>query len=146
MSKPEAWQLLPANYPFALITQTRFGDMDLLGHINNVAMADLFENGRVRFNRSIGMENRAEGDRWLIAAVQINYLREAHFPDDAKICSGIGRIGSSSWDILSAAFQNDQCVATCTTTLVLTNQQSAKKMDDAFRAVLESQLVDRGAA
>lgn len=144
MSKPESWQLSKASYPFSNVTQTRFGDMDLLGHINNVAMADLFENGRVRFNRSMGMENRAHGDRWLIAAVQINYLREAHFPDDAEICSGIGRIGNSSWDIVSAAFQNDQCVATCTTTLVLTNKQGAKPIDAEFQTILEAQMVKRG--
>ncbi|WP_109356641.1 thioesterase family protein [Sphingorhabdus sp. EL138] len=144
MSKPEPWQLSKASYPFSNVTQTRFGDMDLLGHINNVAMAELFENGRVRFNRSMGMENRTEGDRWLIAAVQINYLREAHFPEDAEICSGIGRIGNSSWDILSAAFQGNHCVATCTTTLVLTNPEGAKVIDGEFRAVLEAQMVRRG--
>ena len=142
MSKPELWQLSKASYPFSYITQTRFGDMDLLGHINNVAMAALFENGRVRFNRSIGMKNRAEGDRWLAAAVQISYIREAHFPDDAEICSGISRVGNSSWDIVSAAFQNNQCVATCTATLVLTNKQGAKAMDSDFRAILEAQRVN----
>ncbi|MEH6756437.1 MAG: acyl-CoA thioesterase [Parasphingorhabdus sp.] len=144
MSKPELWQLSKASYPFSNITQTRFGDMDVLGHINNVAMADLFENGRVRFNHSIGMKNRLQGSRWLIAALQINYLREAHFPNDAEICSGIGRIGNSSWEIISAAFQNDQCVATCTTTLVLTDKQGAKPIDAEFRAALEAQQVNRG--
>ena len=96
MSKYENWQLSKASYPYSTITQTRFGDMDLLGHINNVAMAGLFENGRVRFNHSLGMASLSEGERWLIAAVQINYIREAHFPDDAEICSGISRIGNSS--------------------------------------------------
>ncbi|MEW4468113.1 acyl-CoA thioesterase [Parasphingorhabdus sp. JC815] len=143
MSKPETWQLSKASYPYSTITQTRFGDMDLLGHINNVAMAGLFENGRVRFNHSLGMGNINEGDRWLIAAIQINYIREAHFPEDAEICSAIGRIGKSSWDIVSAAFQQDQCVATCTTTLVLTSKQGAKPISADFRKILESHMVRR---
>lgn len=144
MSKPESWRLSKDSYPFSTVTQTRFGDMDLLGHINNVAMAGLFENGRVRFNHSLGLGNISESDRWLIAAVQISYIREAHFPDDAEICSAIGRIGNSSWDILSAAFQKDQCVATCTTTLVLTGKQGAKPISAGFREVLEAQLIRRG--
>lgn len=141
MSKPESWRLSKASYPHSTITQTRFGDMDLLGHINNVAMAGLFENGRVRFNHALGMGNKSSEDRWLIASVQISYIREAHFPDDAEICSGIGRIGNSSWDIVSAAFQNDICVATCTTTLVRTDKQGAKPIDADFRAILEAQMV-----
>ncbi|HEY9093023.1 acyl-CoA thioesterase [Parasphingorhabdus sp.] len=143
MSKYENWQLSKASYPFSTITQTRFGDMDLLGHINNVAMAGLFENGRVRFNHSLGMAHLGEGERWLIAAVQINYIREAHFPDDAEICSGISRIGNSSWDILSAAFQKDKCVATCTTTLVQTDKQGSKPIGADLRAGLEKYMVGK---
>ena len=143
MSRPEPWRLSKASYPYSTVTQTRFGDMDVLGHINNVAMAGLFENGRVRFNHALGMGNQESGDRWLIAAIQINYIREAHFPDDAEICCAIGRIGNSSWDIVSAAFQNDLCVATCTTTLVLTNKQGAKPISADFRARLEAQLARR---
>ena len=143
MAKSEAWQRNADNYPYRTVTQTRFSDMDLLGHINNVAMAELFENGRVRFNRSLGLENRASRERWLIAAVDINYLKEAHFPFDAVIASGISRIGSSSWDIASAAFQDEQYVATCITTLVMTEDGRAKKMSDAFRAALEAQATRR---
>lgn len=144
MPKAEVWQMDRSSYPFATITQTRFGDMDTLGHINNVAMAALFENGRVRFNRGLGLENRQRDERWLIAAVSINYIREAHFPTDAEICSGIGRIGRSSWDIMSAAFQDGQCVATSVTTLVLTDTNGAKPLGDDFRDLLEAQSVKSG--
>ena len=143
MSKAELWQTDKANYPFATVTQTRFGDMDVLGHINNVSMADLFENGRVRFNRSLELENRASDERWLIAAIQINYVREAHFPNDVEIASGIGRIGRSSWDIYSAAFQKGECVATCITTLVLTDKNGSKPMAEQFAKALNQHLVQR---
>jgi acyl-CoA thioester hydrolase len=53
MARPESWQLNPDSYPFSHLTETRFADMDLLGHINNVAMAGLFEHGRGMFNHSI---------------------------------------------------------------------------------------------
>ena len=43
MPKPESWRLDAASYPVHLDLQTRFQDMDINGHLNNVAFAALFE-------------------------------------------------------------------------------------------------------
>ncbi len=137
MAKPESWRLNPASYPFSVATQTRFQDMDILGHLNNVAFAALFENGRVRFNRA--MDERAirqTGERWLVASVAINYLREGSFPEDVEIASGIGHIGNSSWVIEQAMFQHGHCIATSDTVIVYVNADGARPLSDAFRAEL----------
>jgi acyl-CoA thioester hydrolase len=42
MAKPESWRLDVASYPFQAAIPTRWADLDLLGHINNVSMAGLF--------------------------------------------------------------------------------------------------------
>lgn len=128
------------NYPYATSVETRFQDLDPLGHINNVAMAALFENGRVRFNRELLVERkrRVAGERWLIARVEVNYLAEGHFPDPITVVSGIGRIGSSSWDIVSAAYQNGKCIGLCDTTIVKTNADGSAPIGDEFRRELES--------
>ncbi|APG63367.1 thioesterase [Sphingorhabdus lutea] len=144
MSRPESWQLIADNYPFSHRTETRFADLDMLGHINNVAMAGLFEHGRGKFNHAIEVERRTADQRWLIAKVEINYIAESFFPDPVDICSGISRIGSSSWDIASAAFQNDVCVATCVTTIVLTNKDGSVRINDDLRAEFE-RLTVKGA-
>jgi acyl-CoA thioester hydrolase len=143
MAKPDTWQMVAANYPYSCIIATRFQDLDPLGHINNVAMAALFENGRVRFNRSMSKvwEERGRAERWLIARVEINYLAEAHFPDDVTICSGVSRIGHSSWDILSAAFQQDACVAVCTSTLVIQRKEGTNAIDGVLRSELAARLL-----
>jgi acyl-CoA thioester hydrolase len=129
-----------ANYPYATSVETRFQDLDPLGHINNVAMAALFENGRVRFNRELLVERkrRVVGERWLIARVEVNYLAEGHFPDPITVASGIGRIGTSSWDIVSAAYQNGACIGLCDTTIVKTNADGSSPIGDEFRSELES--------
>lgn len=144
MPRSESWQCDRTSYPFSTVTETRFQDLDPLGHINNVAMAALFENGRVRFNRNLGLERREPGDRWLIASVAIDYVAEAHFPDPVEVLSGIGRIGTSSWDIYSAAFQGGVCVATCITTLVVTSKTGAKPISDPLRQRYGELMVKRG--
>jgi acyl-CoA thioester hydrolase len=137
MAKPKGWQTQRKSYPFGHLTETRFADVDILGHINNVAMAGLFEHGRGMFNHSIAVPRRAPGQRWLIARVEINYLAEAHFPEKVDVASGIARIGNSSWDIASAAFQGGECKAVCITTIVLTDANGATPINADLRAEFE---------
>lgn len=137
MPKPQSWQLAPASYPFHHKTETRFADMDLLGHINNVSMAGLFEHGRGMFNHAIEVQRRAPGQRWLIVSVSLDYIAEAHFPEHVDIASGILRVGTSSWDIASAAFQGGECKATCITTIVLTDNNGPTPLSEDLRQEFE---------
>lgn len=144
MAKPEPWQLNPASYPFTHRTETRFADMDTLGHINNVSMAGLFEHGRGMFNHAIEVQRRAPGQRWLIVSVNLNYIAEAHFPEHVDVASGIIRVGSSSWDIASAAFQGGECKATCITTIVLTGANGPTAIPQDLRDEFERLRVKAG--
>ena len=137
MPKPQSWQLDPGSYPFNHRTETRFADMDTLGHINNVAMAGLFEHGRGMFNHAIEVQRRAPGQRWLIVSVNLDYIAEAHFPEHVDIACGILRVGGSSWDIASAAFQGGECKATCVTTIVLTDASGPTALPDGLREEFE---------
>ena len=137
MAKPDAWRMDIGSYPFVHSTETRFADLDQLGHINNVAMAGLFEHGRGLFTQTIGLHNFAKNHRWLIVRVEINYLAESYFPEHVKIASGIFRVGTSSWEVASAAFQSGKCVATCSTTTVMTNKDGASPITPELRAALD---------
>ena len=140
MARPDPWRRDPAAYPHSEAIQTRFQDLDVLGHINNVAMAALFESGRVRFNRSMNLAGWA-GHRWLVARVEINYLGEGFFPADVEIATGIGEIGNRSWSILSAAFQKGECIATCDVVIVMSASGGITALPDDFRAGLEAHKV-----
>jgi acyl-CoA thioester hydrolase len=143
MAKPESWRCDPANYPFTTDIPTRWADLDLLGHINNVSMAGLFEEGRSKFNRSLALSRGGPGIRWLIAGVDIAYLAEAHHPDDVTIMSGIGHIGTKSWTIMSAAFQRGVCVATCETAIVYTDANGPQPLPQDFRTKFASVMAGK---
>jgi acyl-CoA thioester hydrolase len=142
MARPDAWRTEPAAYPHGVSIQTRFQDLDPLGHINNVAMAGLFEAARVRFNHALGL-TRFRGHRWLIAQVKVDYLAEGHHPDDIEIRSGIGDIGTRSWQILAAAYQNGRPIATCDVVLVMERQSGVTALPPEFREALERCRVQR---
>ena len=142
MARPESWRLDPAAYPYGSSVQTRFQDLDPLGHINNVAMGALFETARVRFNHALGLM-RFRGHRWLVAQVRIDYLAEAHHPADIEIRSGIGDVGTRSWQILAVAFQEGQPIATCDVVLVMERQSDVSALPPEFRDALERFRVAR---
>lgn len=145
MSKPESWQLDAGNYPVSLLTPTRFQDMDPNRHLNNVAFASMFENGRVRLNRSLRpWADRPKNERSMIASVTINYLREGQYPDDVTVCSGIGSIGRSSYVIAQAMFQFEKCIATCTSAIVCRTDGEAKPLREAVVTELNAMLIKRG--
>ena len=143
MSRPEAWRRDASAYPFTADVQTRWADLDMLGHINNVSMAGLFEEGRGRFTSSLNMARGSRDVRWLIAGVAINYLAEGHHPQPVTIASGIGHIGARSWTVFSAAFQDGVCIATCDTATVYTDKTGPMALPQAYVATLSRFLIDR---
>ena len=141
MAKPESWRLDAASYPVCVEFQTRFQDMDINGHLNNVAFAALFESGRVLLNRQVRpLDERPANERTMVAAIEINYLAEGNFPDPVRIATGIGRIGTSSWTIVQAMFQNGRCIATCDTVVVCRTDGEAKPLRAAMVAELKATM------
>ena len=140
MTRPPAWRADAARYPHRQEVPTRFGDLDPLGHVNNVAMAAIFESGRVAFNRRFDWP-RGEGTRVLIARADISYLAEAHFPAPITVANAVGRVGRSSWTIFAGAWQAGACVALCDATLVFTGPDGARPLPAEFRAQLEGAMV-----
>ena len=141
MAKPERWRLDAASYPVCIELQTRFQDMDINGHLNNVAFAALFESGRVLLNRQVRpLDERPSNEQTMVAAVEINYLAEGNFPDPVQIATGIGRLGTSSWTIVQAMFQNGRCIATCDTVVVCRTDGEAKPLRAEMVAELEAKL------
>jgi acyl-CoA thioester hydrolase len=114
--------------------------MDVNGHLNNVAFAALFENGRVRLHRDARpWEERPGNERTMVANVNINYIGEGRFPDPVIVCSGVGRIGNSSWVIEQAMFQNGVCIATCDSVIACRTDGQAKPLRKEVVAGLEAQ-------
>ncbi len=118
MKKPDPVRLDPAIYPYTIEITTRFGDMDVNHHLNNVAYARYFEEARVTFNRNLFLAPdghrlpELKDFRVMVAAVQIAYLREGHYGPPVQIGIGISRIGNNSFEMAAAAFQDGVCIAT----------------------------------
>lgn len=107
-----------AAYRWAVAIAARYGDMDANGHLNNVAIARLFEEARVQFNWESAALFAGARPRFLAAHVAIDYLAEGHYPGDVMIRLAVAQIGSSSFRMAKAAFQGGRAIALCESVLV----------------------------
>jgi acyl-CoA thioester hydrolase len=135
MAKPDPSLLDPARYPFVHRVTTRFSDVDPNQHLNNVAIAALFEDGRVRFGQAAG--NR----KAMVASVAIEYLGQAYFPQDVTAYVGLESIGRSSWTTVQLLEQEGRVFAFCRTTAVRTVDGRPSPIEDDLRAGFEKMLL-----
>lgn len=129
-----------ANYPLRYTSRVLFADMDGFRHLNNVAIARLFEEGRAAgIIEAFGLDsllNPPEGRMMLLASNVIDYIAQAYYPGDVEVGSSILHVGSSSFLLAQAAFQNDKCFALANGTMVKALHNKADPLTEDERAQL----------
>src|SRR3954465_8189580 len=128
MAAAKSTRVLPQLSQFAGCTHDiiRFGDLDPQGHVNNTVFATFFETGRVAFLREPGNGLNPPGTPSVLARLDIDFLKELHWPGDVEIGTGIADIGRSSFTFLQAIFHDDACAATARATMVMIDGETRR--------------------
>lgn len=134
-------RLLLDNYPFQITIPTRFSDLDTLRHVNNVAIASLYEESRVQFHREVFREfrNNAAAEtpvRRALVDIHIQYLREVHFPQPVTIGVGISHIGNTSYTMASVLIQNGEAAGLSEAVMVFMDADKSSGMPTEARQAL----------
>ena len=97
----------------------RFSDTDMLGHINNVAIAAYFEAARCdlfyRLMNEGGVARRGSGQEnidFVLARVAIDFRREFFYPGNVEVGARFTRVGTKSVTTGYGLFIGDTCHAT----------------------------------
>ena len=127
-------------YPMTLQVEARYADMDVNGHLNNLALETLHEDIRARLNRHVFPDIYTEDGLSRLVSAQnvVHFLAESHWPATITSAVAVGRIGTSSLVACSALFIGSNCVSTCDTTLVLVADSGPTPIPVEKRHVLES--------
>ena len=98
----------------------RFADLDILGHVNNVAYMVFFETGRVAFLEQLGRppRDREHGPNFVLAHVTADYLSELYYPGAVDIGTSLRRVGRTSFHLGHAIFHDRECKAIATSIIV----------------------------
>ncbi len=139
--KPEPFRLVRSAYPYFRRVIARFSDMDSERHLNNVALAAFYEDGRVSFLRELAATDLRGGARMVVAHLSISYLAEAQYPGDYDVGLGVTNFGKTSFGIGCGLFAGDKCVGVCDTTQVVIGAAGPMTLPVALRQALEVRRV-----
>lgn len=136
MSRHDLRRLDASAYPWTVGVETRFGDMDVNFHLNNVAVAGLYEEARVRFNWHLREDFPIGRPHFLVARVEIDYLGEGRYRAATSVGVAVASAGTSSWRIAMGLFQPGGCIGLCDAVMVHRGETGPAPIPDSLRVAL----------
>ncbi|ACB97034.1 acyl-CoA thioesterase [Beijerinckia indica] len=114
------------DFPLHASDKIRFGDTDSLGHINNAVFATFLETGRAEILCDPRAPLAAPGTVFVLARLVLDFRAEITWPGEILIGTRIAGVGRSSIRLEQALFQNERCVATSETVIVLMDEMTRR--------------------
>jgi acyl-CoA thioester hydrolase len=136
----------PADPGFDHIVEltVRFGDLDALGHLNNVAVVTMLETGRVEFWHDLGLTDGA--GRFVLAALHVDYRSQGYFRDGLALGTRVARVGRTSFTLGQRLWRTDDDVTIADAEAVLVvlgeDRKTPTPIPDTWRALLTSSGAD----
>jgi acyl-CoA thioester hydrolase len=115
-----------ADYPHRVAEIVRFGDLDPQGHVNQAVFLTYFESGRVAMFRNPDLGIGVPGATFVMVRMEVDYLKELHWPGNIEVGTGIAEFGRSSFKAAQAIFRDGVCIATGRATLVCIDLETRK--------------------
>lgn len=87
------------DYPYETPVEVRFKDVDAMGHVNNAVFVTYFEQARASFFRDVFGVRRVEDIDFIVARMEVDYLRPVRMEDEARVRLGLSRVGTTSFTV-----------------------------------------------
>ena len=96
--------------------KTRWKDLDAFGHVNNAVFLSYAEDARILFFKRWNINYKERS--LIVASAKVDYIKQLNHPSEIIIGQKVSRIGTKSFDILSAIFdKNNHLEPYCVTTI-----------------------------
>jgi acyl-CoA thioester hydrolase len=107
------------DYPHAIVETLRFADTDRNGHITSSVFAVCCQSGRLALLSDPAQGIEPPLSQFVLARLQIDYVRELHWPGTVHVGTRVENVGRSSVTLAQALFQAGQCAAIARSIAVL---------------------------
>lgn len=122
--------------------ETRWSDLDALGHVNNTRFFTFDESARLDY---FGELMRSDPQFWksrglILARIECDFIAQLHHPSKLKIGFRIARLGRSAMNTLAGMFADGQLVAVTRGVVVWFDytQQKTQPIPDDVRAMVRA--------
>jgi acyl-CoA thioester hydrolase len=79
----------------------RWGELDVLGHVNNAQYLRYFEESRTAWCEAIGRPLRNTGEGMILLKASVTYKKPVGYPANVIVELKAGRIGNTSFDLVN---------------------------------------------
>ncbi|MDE2596239.1 MAG: acyl-CoA thioesterase [Sphingomonadales bacterium] len=141
MAKPDPALLNPARFPFSCAIETRFADLDVNRHLNNVSLTGMVEEARVRFHRASGFIDGRGGLAAMVASLGIEFLGQAFYPAPVTVHAGAARLGRTSYTLDVLLTQEGRTVVFAQSVMVAMAPQGPAELPAAVRAAMQEWML-----
>ncbi|NPA06315.1 MAG: acyl-CoA thioesterase [Chloroflexi bacterium] len=148
------WRPLPIEatlherYPVWAVVQVRYGDLDTLGHANNAVYLSYLEMGRVAYLRQRLAVDHPGGYSFVVARVEIDYLRPAFLGDLIAVALKPVHVGRSSFTYGYCLYHGEtgQPIAQARSVQVYWDARAGRShpLPDSWRTALEADMARFG--
>jgi len=127
--------------PFVIETEIEWAELDLFGHVNNVAFFSYVQKARIRFCELIGLTSLNDSDKlgFIVASSKCDFKLPLFYPGKIKIELMVSKINNTSFELSYQILnQQNQVAALATDVLVVFNYNERKKrnISDNLKLVL----------
>ena len=133
-------RLQNAVFPFTYQMQTRFSDLDKVGHVNNVSVAAIFQEGRNRFIHAFELAKTGPANL-VVASLNIEFAGDLFHPAPIDVSVGLLEVGRSSFRVGQIARQNGHVAAYAEVVQVARDQNGATALPEAWRPLFERMMI-----
>ena len=115
--------------------QVRFGDTDMMGHLNHVSLVQYAETARLDFLGSLGFT----AGNGILARVTIDFRRQVHVTDKVRVETRVAKIGRTSFTAAQVIRADDAVAAEVESVMEMFDYgtQRPVAISDSMRAGLE---------
>jgi acyl-CoA thioester hydrolase len=95
---------LPGDFPHRMVIDTRFGDTDAMGHVNNARFLTYCESARIAYweaatGEPVGLPTHGAEESLILADIHVSFRTPAFFGETLIVETRVGRIGRSSFTL-----------------------------------------------
>ena len=122
----------------------RWGEMDSLAHMNNVAYLRYFEESRVAWFNDLEIDYTSKSEGPILGTITCRYIKSAVYPATFSVTSYVGRLSKSSFAMYHQLFNcsdGSEVFAEAEAVLVWADIVAGKSrpVPDWFRAVIQGE-------
>ena len=131
-------QPIRADFASIVPIRVKWGEVDVLGHVNDTVFFRYSEDGRIDYIDTITCDIPVEASQAPIQAdLQCSFLQQLHYPANVEIGTRTRRIGRSSLRLRQALFmaESDQLIASYNIIIVWFDYgaQTSMRIPDTIR-------------